>query len=989
MRDAVERGIPVFIHASSSRSRKAFFFIIGFIAIASQFPIAAQIVRPAVSNEIETAQGFEPLPDFDARQFVSRRVQSADIEHKKRSLALKPAALDKVILRWNDSLDLPHSLLSLDAPLTQRSSERSETIARRFILDNAGLFALSQSDLDSSRVSALATDERAGLTRIALEQRANGIRVFDSEMLFALDRDGRVLSQSGSFIPRLQRRAPNSDPALTAEQALRRAALICGARFDSPIAASREKLPARERFVFSSEEVDSRTEASLVYYPVTRDDVRLAWQVLLYGAPTAIDAYLILIDAKTGEPLRRDSLTYALKGPQGRVFTKENPIISGDREMVSFDGDPIASPEGWVSSNRAEGNNAIILFNPTINSGSPIQANADGNFDFPIDLTPGHSPLNSSNASAANLFYWVNVAHDRFYALGFNESSHNFQANNFGKGGAGGDPVRAETLRGASLNQAQTSQAVRNNAFFNPTLDGTQPLLAMLLWNVNVDGQTLDFDSSYDAGVIIHEYTHGVSTRLAGTDNSIGLRSNQGSGMGEGWSDFFAMSFLSGNDKPLDAAVATGVYLTQRPRGVRAYPYSASFDADPLTFGDIRANTEIHAQGTVWCTLLWEMRQAFIERYGFDAGRDAVERLILNGLRATPLAPTFVDARDAILLADRASAGGANQDLIWRAFARRGLGKSASTSLQAGLAGFRIAATEGFDVPPEVSAGVIMINDRAGYPMAIGEPATVIVVDRDLLATPSIDCHVRNSRTGEDAIFNFQQSAPGRFTAVVTLQPPEASGGTGNRIVAQPGDEIVFTYANERNQSGAAETLEARVQAGRRVTLYSMDFEQEPLGWLMQGFWHLTSRRSASAAHSLYFAKKKGENERKSYTKAGSSGVAYSPLMDLKGLVKPQLEFDYYFSGLELPSDTLTILARNISFDGGSGAANDPTLPLTFDLRPDNAAAFNHSKIDLQYIGRSNAFVSFTFFASSADAKRKKLEGFYLDNVRLTAISVE
>src|SRR5262249_51737406 len=161
-------------------------------------------------------------------------------------------------------------------------------------------------------------------------------------------------------------------------------------------------------------------------------------------------------------------------------------------------------------------------------------------------------------------------------------------ADNFGRGGAAGDAVRADTLRGAAIDPARTSQLVRNNAFFQTSLDGTPPLLASLLW----DGSGgAELDSSYDASVIVHEYTHGVSTRLAGTDSSTGLRSTQGAGMGEGWSDFFAMSFLTG-DSPLDTAVATGGYVTQLNRGVRNYPYTTRFDLDPLTFGDIRGNAE-------------------------------------------------------------------------------------------------------------------------------------------------------------------------------------------------------------------------------------------------------------------------------------------------------------------------------------------------------------------------------------------------------------
>ncbi len=41
---------------------------------------------------------------------------------------------------------------------------------------------------------------------------------------------------------------------------------------------------------------------------------------------------------------------------------------------------------------------------------------------------------------------------------------------------------------------------------------------------------------------------------------------------------------------------------------------------------------------------------------------------------------SMVDARDALLAADRIRFGGANQDLLWNAFAKRGLGEGASSN---------------------------------------------------------------------------------------------------------------------------------------------------------------------------------------------------------------------------------------------------------------------------------------------------------------------
>ena len=64
-------------------------------------------------------------------------------------------------------------------------------------------------------------------------------------------------------------------------------------------------------------------------------------------------------------------------------------------------------------------------------------------------------------------------------------------------------------------------------------------------------------DGSYDAGVIMHEYTHGVSGRL-GRDV---YDTYQGRAMGEAWSDFFAMEMtVPEGSRPEDRYVL-GEYL--------------------------------------------------------------------------------------------------------------------------------------------------------------------------------------------------------------------------------------------------------------------------------------------------------------------------------------------------------------------------------------------------------------------------------------------
>lgn len=90
------------------------------------------------------------------------------------------------------------------------------------------------------------------------------------------------------------------------------------------------------------------------------------------------------------------------------------------------------------------------------------------------------------------------------------------------------------------------------------------------------------------------------------------------------------------------------------------------------------------------------------DEYGWDedlyygtGGNNMAIRLVFQGMATQPCNPGFVDGRDAILAADNAINGGANQCLIWEVFARRGVGFSASQGATSS-AGDQV---EAFDVP--------------------------------------------------------------------------------------------------------------------------------------------------------------------------------------------------------------------------------------------------------------------------------------------------
>jgi hypothetical protein len=64
-------------------------------------------------------------------------------------------------------------------------------------------------------------------------------------------------------------------------------------------------------------------------------------------------------------------------------------------------------------------------------------------------------------------------------------------------------------------------------------------------------------------------------------------------------------------------------------------------------------------------------------------------------LKLQPCNPGFVNLRNSIIAADSIRYGGANKELLWRAFARRGLGLSANQ----GAVNSRTDGEEAFDLP--------------------------------------------------------------------------------------------------------------------------------------------------------------------------------------------------------------------------------------------------------------------------------------------------
>ncbi|MGK0386551.1 MAG: hypothetical protein ACI849_001169, partial [Patiriisocius sp.] len=341
---------------------------------------------------------------------------------------------------------------------------------------------------------------------------------------------------------------------------------------------------------------------------------------------------------------------------------------------------------------------------PLGNGSSFAEGGASLNFNFPLNISYS-SGDQSQDASVTNLFYWNNILHDVLYLYGFDEASGNFQENNYGNGGSGSDAVEAMAQDEADIPDNGFNRCNAN--FFTPN-DGSPGEMQMYICS--------DRDGDYDNGVIVHEFGHGISNRLTGGRFSSGCLSNAEQ-MGEGWGDIYALLFTVtaanyNTDRPI------GNFLLGSPGGggIRQAPYSRDFAVNGQTYADVAlyGSSSPHPHGSIWATMVWDMTVDLIDLYGFDAdyytgtgGNNIALALVTEGLKLQPCSPGFVDGRDAIIAADQSLYGGANFCLIWEAFARRGLGVSASQ----GSTSSRTDGVEAFDTPLGIGDFVAAVSE--------------------------------------------------------------------------------------------------------------------------------------------------------------------------------------------------------------------------------------------------------------------------------------
>ncbi len=717
------------------------------VALAALVAISGAAFQPPV---------LAPLPNYDRRTQRAAAVPDAIApEHAAAVNSLK-TRVPQLEVKRSKVFGAPNFFSSrasfLTGPDAQGLAVLPATAAgfpqndphravKAFLNEHSAMLGYGAEALNGTRISREYVGTHNGLRTVVWQQDFNGIPVFDAIVIAHVTRRGELVNLYSELVPDANRAALNglrgvapaaAAPGLSAAEAIVIAARSIGdaITIESLASSSEAYGAARKQSFQGSGALKGEQSAQLIWLPLNAGTMRLCWQTIV-SSKSRSEMFLVIVDAETGEIVVRRCLTNYLTNATYNVYTSDSPSpfspgyqTPGNpaqpplvaRTLVTFPAlNTNASPNGWIDDavNETRGNNVDAHADRNDND-QPDLPRPTGNpfhvFDFPLDLTM--APATYSNAAIVNLFYWNNFMHDKLYELGFTEAAGNFQNTNFGRGGVGNDAVQADAQDGGGF----------NNANMATPPDGSPPRMQMYIFN----GPNPDRDGDLDAEVMCHEYTHGLSNRRVG--GGIGIFELQTAGMGEGWSDFYGLSLLSEPADPLNGVYAMGGYVTfditgngtfrdNYYYGIRRFPYATNLLKNPLTFKDIdpaQASPhagiprnpifgpftpfdadEVHNQGEVWCVTLFEMRVNLIAKYGAPFGNQLALQLVTDAMALCPPNPNFLQSRDAILQADLVNNNNANYNEIWRAFAKRGMGGTATSPDSSTTAGVK----ESFDFP--------------------------------------------------------------------------------------------------------------------------------------------------------------------------------------------------------------------------------------------------------------------------------------------------
>lgn len=336
----------------------------------------------------------------------------------------------------------------------------------------------------------------------------------------------------------------------------------------------------------------------------------LAWKVTL-STDAPAGAWEVFVDASSGKTIATRSLLRQVEGT-GQVFAP-NPVATlQDATLRDQDDTNYAALAGAYRTVTLHGlDSSGYLRGPFVDASSKNSAKEPS---FVFNYTRDDVRFEQVMA-----YYHIDRTQRYIQSLGFSNVNNRQH------------PVKISTFS-------------YDNSYYNPS-NGTISL-----------GRG-GVDDAEDADVIVHEYGHSVQdNQVPGFGSSL-----EGGAMGEGFGDYLAFTMSAHGQSGAYLACVAEWDATSYDRATP--PCLRRLDENKHYPEDLRG--QVHADGEIWSRALFDLWN--------ELGKTTADKLVLQShFYLTPTA-SFQDGANAILAADRALNGGANQAKIRRIFNARGI----------------------------------------------------------------------------------------------------------------------------------------------------------------------------------------------------------------------------------------------------------------------------------------------------------------------------
>lgn len=349
------------------------------------------------------------------------------------------------------------------------------------------------------------TSKQSGATHVYIQQRHQGIPIFNGIANFAL-KDGKVFSMGNRLLGHMAQNSKYAPPSVLPKQAIILAAKALD--LSTPVKLKAIEALSSKQFIYNKGSISTENiPVQLMYFETKTKEIRLVWDLSIYTLDSE-HWWSVRIDAQTGALLdQNDWITHCQfdgspftkckhlqhkarrhQAPEKTLAPNQYTVFAlptespshGTRSTLTNPSNAFSSPFGWHDTDGNTGaeytitrGNNVFAYEDTANTNSPgYSPDGGATLEFNFPYTNGAQPASYIDAAITNLFYMNNMMHDIWYQYGFDEASGNFQQNNYNNGGQAGDYVRAETQDGSGF----------TNANFATPPDGARPRMQMYIW---------------------------------------------------------------------------------------------------------------------------------------------------------------------------------------------------------------------------------------------------------------------------------------------------------------------------------------------------------------------------------------------------------------------------------------------------------------------------------------------------------------------------